>query len=313
MLSVGNSYSIRGGYCPNFHCANQRIKYGSVGYILLRIFAFIHNLIPRPVTLFLSRGFGRLLHRFFKYRQAVALGNIAKAFPEHTSEWHGDILKKAYMHFVMVVSDFVRLPSISSNKINRFLEFDLDRMKSYFTDGGVLMTGHFGNWEALLLALRQLGIPNAGVVAPQQGGAGKFFDYTRRSFGAQIIHKNSPARSMLKLVKDGTIISIAADQDARHRGIWVDFFGHPSSRGRGGSFFAYQTGKPMVLCLCLMHTDYRYKIHMEPITMDDLPEDREKAVHVLTQRYISALEAGIRQYPEQYFWFHRMWKSPPPE
>lgn len=284
-----------------------------MGYILLRIFAFIHNLIPRPVTLFLSRGFGRLLHRFFKYRQAVALDNIARAFPDQTAEWHRHILKKTYIHFVMVVSDFIRLPSISSNRINRFIKIDRDRMKRYFAGGGVLMSGHIGNWEAIPLSLRELGLPNAGIVAPQQGSAGKFFDYNRRSLAALPIHKNSSTRSMLKLVNEGTIISIAADQDARHRGIWVDFFGHQSSRGRGGSFFAHQTGKPMVLCLCLMDADYRYKLHLEPITMDNLPENRKGAVHILTQRYISALEAVIRQYPEQYFWFHRMWKSPPPE
>lgn len=284
-----------------------------MGYILLRIFAFIHNLIPRPITLFLSRGFGRLLHRFFNYRQSVALDNIARAFPDQSTEWHRHILKMTYTHFVMVISDFIRLPSVSLSKLDRFLEFDMDQMNSYFADGGILMTGHIGNWEALLLPMKYLGLPIAGIVAPQQGSAGKFFDYNRRSLAGLPIHKNSSTRSMLKLVKDGTIISIAGDQDARHRGIWVDFFGRQSARGRGGSFFAYQTDKPMVFCLCLMQPDYRYKIHMEPITMDDLPDDRGEAVHILTQRYISALEAMIRQYPEQYFWFHRMWKSPPPE
>jgi KDO2-lipid IV(A) lauroyltransferase len=35
-------------------------------------------------------------------------------------------------------------------------------------------------------------------------------------------------------------------------------------------------------------------------------------VETLTQRHVKILENFIRQYPEQYFWLHRRWKTRPP-
>jgi KDO2-lipid IV(A) lauroyltransferase len=51
------------------------------------------------------------------------------------------------------------------------------------------------------------------------------------------------------------------------------------------------------------------------LTTEDIidPQDFQSAnaVEQITQRYTAALEALIRRAPEQYFWVHRRWKTPP--
>ena len=47
------------------------------------------------------------------------------------------------------------------------------------------------------------------------------------------------------------------------------------------------------------------------LMIEVLPEGNH-AVQELTQAYTAALESIILQYPEQYFWFHRRWKTRPP-
>jgi KDO2-lipid IV(A) lauroyltransferase len=46
-----------------------------------------------------------------------------------------------------------------------------------------------------------------------------------------------------------------------------------------------------------------------------LPEDfasHRDPVRGITERYTAALERLVRRHPDQYFWLHRRWKTPPP-
>ena len=47
--------------------------------------------------------------------------------------------------------------------------------------------------------------------------------------------------------------------------------------------------------------DYSYKMHMEELNFENLPDEHEEKLRELTQRYISFLEKHIRKNPEQYF------------
>jgi KDO2-lipid IV(A) lauroyltransferase len=39
------------------------------------------------------------------------------------------------------------------------------------------------------------------------------------------------------------------------------------------------------------------------------PDD---TIETLTRRHVKILEGFIRQYPEQYYWLHKRWKTRPP-
>jgi KDO2-lipid IV(A) lauroyltransferase len=106
-------------------------------------------------------------------------------------------------------------------------------------------------------------------------------------------------------------MGIASDQDAKKRGHWHTFFGHPSSRPRGPAVFAMQSGAPMIYAHCRLGTDNRYILECWEISQDGLADDKEIAIDQLNQRFHDALESQVRLYPEQYFWFHRMWKTKP--
>ena len=55
----------------------------------------------------------------------------------------------------------------------------------------------------------------------------------------------------------------------------------------------------------------QYLAMVEDVIYPEEYADRPDAVKAITQRFTTALENMVRQYPEQYFWLHRRWKHQP--
>jgi KDO2-lipid IV(A) lauroyltransferase len=275
--------------------------------------AWVLNHLPRPLALAIGRMVGTGLYLFFPYRKDVAWNNLTLAFPELTNRQRRTLLHRTYKHFGMVLIDFLRIPTLNEQKFDTIIKMeDAYLRKAQETQRGTLiMSAHLGNWEVMVPVLVFRGYPITPVMVPQRGPGGAFVQTIRDSTGCEYISKKTSTRKMLRLLKEGRFLGLAGDQDARKSGVWVNLFGRPSSRPRGSAVFALQTGAPIIAGWCLLQKDRRYHLWFESINTEHLPADREQAIRILTQRYMDALEIVIRQHPEQYFWFHRMWKTRP--
>jgi len=117
---------------------------------------------------------------------------------------------------------------------------------------------------------------------------------------------------VLRSLRAGRVAGLVADQDARRRGLFVDFLGTPASTARGPALFALRAGAPLFLgsCVALPDQPGRYRCEVEEIRVDrtgDLDED----VRRLTAAHAAALAERVRRMPEQYFWQHKRWKTRP--
>jgi KDO2-lipid IV(A) lauroyltransferase len=92
----------------------------------------------------------------------------------------------------------------------------------------------------------------------------------------------------------------------------VDFFGRPASTHKAIALLALQYQVPiLVSCTPRVGEPLRYRIVFDDVILPEEYADRPDAVKAITQRFTSALERLIRQYPEQYFWLHNRWKHQP--
>jgi len=281
---------------------------------LLVITTWILNRLPRAWALALGRLLGVLVYLTLPYRKDVARENLTRAFPQLSIRQRRALLKRTYRHFGMVLMDFIRIPALSANSLDSIVDFDESHVREAREQGSgaVIMSGHLGNWEQGILSIGRRGYPLTTVVVRQRGPGGSFLETVRNATGSRTISKKTPTPTMLRLLKEGNFLGMAGDQDARKKGVWVTFFGYPSSRPRGPAVFALRTGAPMLFCWCRLQKDRRYQLDSVPINTENLPRKRGQAIQSLTQRYTDALEEAIRRHPEQYFWFHRMWKTEPP-
>ncbi len=282
---------------------------------MLGALAWFLNQLPRPVTLAAGQALGGFLYVGLPYRKGVAWDNLARALPSRSRRQRRSILFRSYLHFGAVLLDFLRIPRLTGQALDAVLDFNdahigpAHRQKR----GGILVGGHLGNWEIVPSAISQHGYPVTIVVVPQRGPGGAYVESVRRATGVPELPKSASPSTMLDTLRAGRFLGLAGDQDARSRGIWVTFLGQPSSRHRGAATFALRTGAPLLLYTCLLQHNGRYRLSFTPISSAGLPENQAAAVQTLTQRFMDALDAAVQRHPEQYFWFHRMWKTAPPK
>jgi KDO2-lipid IV(A) lauroyltransferase len=124
--------------------------------------------------------------------------------------------------------------------------------------------------------------------------------------------KNDPQGGirLYRSLKRGDIVVILVDQDAGPDGYMSTFFGLPTSIPPGPARFAYRSGAPVTTGFATREGG-RLRVEIQqPIDYASAgsPGEAEK---IILDEYSRRLEAKVRHAPEQYFWFHKKWKSVP--
>ena len=105
------------------------------------------------------------------------------------------------------------------------------------------------------------------------------------------------------------MVAVLIDQWGGKEGLWIDFFGAPTSTTSLPSRLAKKTGCLLVPAYCLRKGIAQYEIQILPQV--PLPLNESDWETNVTQRLNEILESHIRQYPEQWSWAHRRWKPKP--
>jgi KDO2-lipid IV(A) lauroyltransferase len=130
----------------------------------------------------------------------------------------------------------------------------------------------------------------------------------RRLSGNRLIFKRDGARAVLKALRNNEAVGILADQNTgAAEGVFVDFFGKLACANTGFTKLAHHSGAAVVPGFAFWEKDEkRYVLRFYPALpmTDDVAAD--------TQRIHSFFETVIREYPDQWMWIHRRWKTRPP-
>mgnify|MGYP001338841130 FL=1 len=240
-------------------------------------------------------------------RKKDSLKNIATAFPEKSDSEQNMILKKTYSFFAKSFMQFLSLP-----KSYRYIDIEVEGQE--LLDGAlekghgiILATGHFSKWEIMSAWLGYSGYPCVAVAQRQKNrGADIFFREFRANTGMGMIYRKSSLKNMYRILKENKILILGSDQDAKQRGVFVNFFNKPASTPKGVARFHLQTGSDIFFISCYVEQNGKHKLQIQPV----VPEG-ESTVKSITQAFTTLLEKKVREFPEQYFWFHRRWKTMP--
>ena len=135
----------------------------------------------------------------------------------------------------------------------------------------------------------------------------------RCQHGNRVLHKDDFARGLLSEMRAGRTVGILMDTNMTPpQGVFVPFFDRLACSASGLARVARKTGAAVIPGFLLEEPAGRYRLHFgEEIELTST-EDADADALTNTARFTEILERYIRQYPEQWLWMHRRWKTRPP-
>lgn len=274
--------------------------------------------LPERVARTLGAGAGALVGGPLRIRRRTVEGNLRLAFPDAEDAWIRRTADAAYRHLGREAAAILRLSRLTPAEVVRRTETrGWEMLEGALAEGhgALLVTGHFGNWEIAAAAVAARGVPIAAIVRRQGNrDVDARLDALRRRLGVETIPQSEAPRRVPRLLRANGVVGIVGDQDARRAGVFVPFFGRAASTARGTALFALRLNAPVFACTArrLPGPELRYLVAGERIPVQRTG-DLEADVARLTAALAASLEAAVRAAPEQYFWFHKRWKTRPPK
>ncbi|MDZ7267334.1 MAG: lysophospholipid acyltransferase family protein [candidate division KSB1 bacterium] len=288
----------------------KRIKNGGI-YWFIRLLLAVMQRLPRRPALALFEQLGLLAFRLLRREREKTLRHLRLAFGGKRSEVEIRALaRECFRYLGRNAAEAVRLRQLQRAGLERFVSFTgREHLEAALAKGrGVIcITGHLGCWELLAAFIAQhfpLAVVGTALYDPRLDA---LLVRERELAGCRNIPRTAgAAREMLRWLKSGGVLGILIDQDTRVDGEFVDFFGHPAYTPAGPVVFAERTGAPLVPLAIWMNEDFTHTVAISP----EIPlqaHDRPGNV----QRCSKAVEAFIREHPEQWVWMHERWKTKP--
>jgi Kdo2-lipid IVA lauroyltransferase/acyltransferase len=276
---------------------------GLVEYFIARVAISAVAVFPS-----LSILFAKLVDLLVPRLRRIAIKNLTMAGYSKPDE----IADGVFLSISRLLAAFARLPQLTPQNIFELIRYDgLENFQNALAKGrGVLVaTAHLGNWELSAFSHAWMTSPMHIVVRPLDNPRiDALVERYRALSGNHIIEKKDAARGILKALKAGDAVGILIDQNTTlDQGVFIDFFGRKACAGTAFAKLAHHSGAAVVPGFALWsNEEKRYILHFYPeIPMNgDVQQD--------TQRIHSHLESVIRQYPDQWLWIHRRWKTRPP-
>ena len=117
----------------------------------------------------------------------------------------------------------------------------------------------------------------------------------------------------LQVLRNGGVLTLYVDQDARNHGVFVPFLGREASTIKAPALLSIKSGAPIVGFAVTRLPGGRNLIQIEEPFVPDPALPMPEAVLEATRRLTVALEKRILAAPEQWMWIHRRWKTKPEE
>jgi len=294
---------------------------GAVIALGFGLFAFFVRVLPAEVVLELAASVGTIASFILGSRRRTARENLALAFPEKSDAERARILQRSFENAGRTFAELIRLPALSRRQVAALVEIvgkdHFDRFRAANPTTGVLaLSAHLGNFELISATFNAIDmIPSSLIgrkIKPE--AVDRIVCGLRASHGVATIANKESVREVVARVGRGEGVGVVLDQNMRRgHGVYVPFFGKPASTTLGLAVLARRTGAPVFpVFMERVGALGRHRLTIQPpLEWDDARGEKKAALVANTAHYTRVIEDAIRRRPEEWFWFHRRWRTQP--
>lgn len=286
-------------------------------------FSFLFLVLPYPVIKALTGMLLPMGYAILKKLRKNALETLSVAFKDEKSpEELQKILKECFYNAGKVAIEI----GVFNTRPKMLVEhFHFDPISRQNLDnalkegkGVVGVSAHFGNFPLMLLYLAQIGYPTNAIIRPSRDEKIEVtFKEARDRLGLKTIHsypRETCVRQSLKCLRQKELLIVLMDQNTGSKsGVFVDFFGQKAGTPTGAIIFAMRTNSPIVPIFTIRDGYDTHRVVVEPhFYIETKATDEETLTHNV-QKITNIIERYIRQYPSEWGWMHKRFKSKPNE
>lgn len=289
-----------------------------IEYLLTRLIGSFAKIIPQRLAYAIGDRIGDLFFYVIRIRKKVALKNLTQCFGnEKSAKELNRILLLNYRHFGRVLMEFAQMPRLKRETILEQIPIkNIEYLRKFLHQehGMFVMSGHFGNWEYMAAAVANVG-PQLFCIFKEQKNLAidNIIKQVRIDIGLIPFKvRGEAAKGILKVLRQNGFVLIVNDQDAGRRGDMIDFLGRPASTNRGPALIAIKHRVPVIMAFGVREKNGRIRVHLEKFPDIHRYSNDDEGVKQFLLDYNKILEKYIRNYPEQWFWMHRRWKTQKP-
>lgn len=254
-----------------------------------------------------------IFYGFWRRRRKNVISNMRQVLGPNAKDREVEqAARRSVQNYARYMFEFFRFPAIPPEDMFHAIEFDNWEFFGNPSDwdrGWVVCTLHMGNWDM------------AGVAAGIRGYtfhavADRFvpaslddtIQGTRRKLGVNIVATDVAARTLLKALKNKEMVGILIDRPVKD-GVKVRFFDKDVTIPEGAARLALRTNARVLPAALIRTPQNRFRLLFNESFAFTPSGDQTADVQRLMQAIMSDLEDVVRQYPDQWYMFRRMWPA----
>ncbi len=276
------------------------------------------GLVPRPMARSVGAGLGAIAWLALPRLRRTGLRNLELAYPSLPPAERARLLRRLYRNLGWQLAEFCQLPRYTRENTQDLVRYE--GLEHYLAardkgKGVLIVTGHLGAWELSSFWHSLMGYPMAMVIRRLDNPkVDRLVNGIRCLHGNRVLHKDDFARGLLSAMRQGETVGILMDTNMTPpQGVFVPFFGVEACTASGLARVALRTGAAVLPGFLVWEgAEENYVLHFgKEIPILQTGDDEHDTV-ANTAQFTMAIENFVRQYPDQWLWVHRRWKTRPP-